>query len=109
MGQAHVLGIFLNGDGVPDPDRRGRRPRDNSFLLLINPTPAAVTFSVPDERYGSSWTVILDTAAPEIGMQPLILSTGPTVRPHSRLNLYPHSLRFVLHRQGPTTPSRTPA
>jgi glycogen operon protein len=108
-GQAHALGIFLNGDGIPDPDRRGRRPRDDSFLLLINPTPAAVTFSVPDEHYGSSWTVILDTAAPEVGMEPFILSTGSTVGPHSRLDLYPHSLRLLIRRQGPTTPSRTPA
>jgi len=97
-GQAHTLGIFLNGDGIPDPDRRGRRPRDDSFLLLINPTPAAVTFIVPDERYGSSWTVILDTAAPEVGREPVTLSAGLSVGPHSRLDLYPHSLRLLVRR-----------
>jgi glycogen operon protein len=88
-GQARALAIFLNGDGIPDPDRRGRRSRDHSFLLLVNPTSSAVTFIVPDERYGSSRSVVLDTAAPEVGVQPVPL-IQPRVGPHSRLDLYPH-------------------
>jgi glycogen operon protein len=95
-GQAHALGVFLNGDGIPDPDRRGRRPRDNSFLLLVNPTSTVVTFTVPDERYGSCWTVVLDTATPEVAAEPVSLTAPFTVRPHSRLDLYPNSLRLLM-------------
>jgi glycogen operon protein len=103
-GQARALGVFLNGDGIPDPDRRGRRPRDDSFLLLVNPTSAGVTFIVPDERYGSSWTVILDTAAPELAAEP---TTHLTVWPHSRLDLYPNSLRLLIRHRAPAVPSPT--
>jgi isoamylase len=95
-GQARALGIFLNGDGLPDPDRRGRRPRDRSFLLLVNPTANAVTFVVPDERYGSSWTVVLDTATSEAEAESIHLTTQPEVRAHSRLDLYPNSLRLLM-------------
>ncbi len=37
IGQASALAIFLNGDGILDPDRRGRRTHDESFLLMVNP------------------------------------------------------------------------
>jgi glycogen operon protein len=98
-GQARALTIFLNGEGIPDPDRRGRRLRDDSFLLLVNPTASAVTFIVPDERYGSSWTVVLDTAAPEIGAEPVPLSAQPQIGSQSRLDLYPNSLRLLIQRR----------
>jgi hypothetical protein len=35
-GFAKSLGVFLNGDALPDPDRRGHRISDDSFLLLFN-------------------------------------------------------------------------
>jgi isoamylase len=95
-GQAHALGIFLNGDGSPDPDRRGRRPRDESFLLLVNPTSSAVTFIVPDERYGTSWTVVLDTATSERTAELVHLTAQLKIRPHSRIDLYPNSLRLLM-------------
>jgi isoamylase len=97
-GQARALAIFLNGEGIPDPDRRGRRLHDDSFLLLVNPTASGVTFIVPDERYGSSWTVLLDTTEPEMGAEPVLLSAQPQIAPHSRLDLYPNSLRLLIQR-----------
>lgn len=103
--EARALAIFLNGDGIPDPDRRGMRPRDDSFLLFVNPTPSTVTFAVPDKRYGSSWTAILDTAAPEVGAQPVVLPDQGDIRPHSRLDLHPNSLQLLIRHRAPTEPS----
>jgi len=66
-GRAHALAIFYNGDGIPEPDRRGRTVHDDSFLLLVNPTPDVVTFTLPGPEHGTGWTIVLDTAAPERG------------------------------------------
>ena len=35
-GFAKSLGVFLNGDALPDPDRARPPARDDSFLLLFN-------------------------------------------------------------------------
>jgi isoamylase len=92
------IGNLSHGDGIPDPDRRGRRPRDESFLLLVNPTSTAVTFIVPDERYGSSWMAVLDTAAPEVPTESVHHTAHLKIRPHSHLDLYPNSLRLLMRR-----------
>jgi len=34
--QPHVLGVFLNGDAITEPDPRGQPVRDDSFLLLFS-------------------------------------------------------------------------
>ncbi len=60
-----ALGLFLNGDEI-----RARRPDgepvlDDSFLLLLNASPAPVTFVLPPRRFGSRWEVALRTDAPD--------------------------------------------
>ena len=37
---------------------------DDSFLLLINAHHQQVTFTLPDESYGRTWEVVIDTADP---------------------------------------------
>ncbi len=61
-GQAGPLVVFLNGAGIPEPDRRGRRVVDDSFLLLVNPTGSALPFTLPGPAYGWTWHLCLDTA-----------------------------------------------
>jgi glycogen operon protein len=58
------LAIFLNGEGIPDRDDVGERVVDDSFLLLINPSPQQTTFTLPGEVYGRGWEVVVDTADP---------------------------------------------
>lgn len=38
-GHARALTVFLNGQGIPEPDHRGQPLSDDSFLLLVNPAP----------------------------------------------------------------------
>jgi hypothetical protein len=64
---------------------------------MVNPTFTAVTFIVPDERYGTSWIAVLDTAAPEAALASIHL-TAQFERPHSHLDLYPNSLRLLMRR-----------
>jgi glycogen operon protein len=62
-GFAKSLTVFLNGDGISEPDPRGQRVRDDSFLLLFNASEADLKFAVPAARYGEQWQRVLDTAA----------------------------------------------
>ncbi|HEY1640378.1 MAG TPA: glycogen debranching protein GlgX [Streptosporangiaceae bacterium] len=64
-GFAKSLTVFLNGDGISEPDPRGQRVRDDSFLLLFNASEADLKFAVPAARYGEQWQRVLDTAAAE--------------------------------------------
>ena len=61
-GVAKTLGIFLNGDAIPDLDARGERVVDDSFLVLFNAHHEPATFVLPAERFGERWVKVLDTA-----------------------------------------------
>ena len=48
------LGVFLNGDTLPDPNRRGRRLSDDTLLLLSNAHYDEISFLLPGEKWASS-------------------------------------------------------
>jgi len=58
---AKSVGVFLNGWAIPEPDPRGERIVDDSFLILFNASHEAIDFTLPAAEYGLSWTVVLDT------------------------------------------------
>jgi isoamylase len=63
-GFAKSLSVFLNGDAISEPDPRGERIRDESFLLLFNASELDLDFCIPPQRYGEQWVKVLDSAAP---------------------------------------------
>jgi glycogen operon protein len=63
-GFAKSVGVFLNGGAISEPDPRGQHIVDDTFLLLFNAHYEDITFIMPDDRYGQSWEIVLDTAAP---------------------------------------------
>ena len=75
VGYARSLAVFLNGDAIAEPDGRGERVTDDSFLLLFNGTTTTWTSPCPSAAYGERWEVVLDTAAPTAS------STGRRPRP----------------------------
>ncbi|GAA4877906.1 glycogen debranching protein GlgX [Pseudonocardia benzenivorans] len=87
------LAIFLNGHGIPDRDDVGRTIVDDSFLLLVNAAPQHTTFTLPDETYGRTWRIVVDTADP-------LLATARRRRPApgARLRLQPWSTTVLLSR-----------
>jgi glycogen operon protein len=58
--------VFLNGDGIPDLDRRGGRVTDDSFLLCFNAHDQDIDMTIPDGSYGTEWAVVLDTQTGEV-------------------------------------------
>jgi isoamylase len=63
-GFAKSLTVFLNGDGISEPDLRGEPVRDDSFLLLFNASEHDLKFAVPAQPYGDQWKRELDTSLP---------------------------------------------
>ncbi len=63
VGYAKSLAVFLNGDAITEPDRRGRPIRDDSFLLLFNAHNDTIKFTIPKD-YGDMWQTEIDTAMP---------------------------------------------
>ncbi|HVL94112.1 MAG TPA: glycogen debranching protein GlgX [Acidimicrobiales bacterium] len=61
-GWAKSVAVFLNGQAISSPDRRGERIVDDSFLLLFHAGHEAVAFTTPEERFGVGWVVVVDTA-----------------------------------------------
>jgi glycogen operon protein len=88
-GFAQSVTVFLNGEAISEPDQRGERIRDDSFLLLFNASEQDLEFAVPPARYGQAWEKVLDTAAPE---EPDI-----AVKPGDLLEVRNHSIQ-LLHR-----------
>ncbi|MFV0425697.1 MAG: glycogen debranching protein GlgX [Beutenbergiaceae bacterium] len=60
---ARSVAVFINGEAIEEPDERGRRIVDDSFLLLINADASDLTFALPEATYGSLWRVVLNTDA----------------------------------------------
>lgn len=60
-----AIAMFLNGDSIWEPDARGQRIVDDSFLLLFNAGPDQVLFTVPELTSGPPesrpWKMVLDT------------------------------------------------
>ncbi|WP_460405211.1 glycogen debranching protein GlgX, partial [Actinophytocola sediminis] len=65
-GFGRCITVFLNGDGIPDLDRRGSRVTDDSFLLCFNAHDDEVDMTVPAAGYGTEWSVVVDTATGEV-------------------------------------------
>jgi isoamylase len=58
---ARSVMVFLNGDAIPERDRRGAHVVDDSFLLLLNAHSDPLVFTLPAPAYGKFWTVVVDT------------------------------------------------
>jgi isoamylase len=92
-GHAHALSVFLNGAGIPEVDPQGHHIRDDSFLLMVNPTGQEQAFTIPGADYGPRWSDCLDTTHPT-GVLP---SASPeTYHPQEMLTLAPHALRLLV-------------
>jgi isoamylase len=65
-GAAKSLTVFLNGDGIREPDARGEPVSDDSFFLLFNGFYEPLEFTLPDLDAAERWKVVIDTHAPMV-------------------------------------------
>jgi glycogen operon protein len=92
-GFAKSLTVFLNGRAISEPDRRGDRVQDDSFLLLFNASDDDLQFVIPPRRYGPRWSKVLDTAVPVTNFE-----NESAVKPGDVMTVINHSL--LLLRRG---------
>ena len=91
-GFAKSLTVFLYGRAISEPDRRGERIADDSFLMLFNASEHDLAFTVPPRRYGSRWAKMLDTATPGADFE-----NDSAVKPGDTMTVINRSIQ-VLHR-----------
>lgn len=61
---AFSMMIYLNGSDIPEVDWYGNRMVDNDFILIFNAHYEPIMFTLPDERYGRKWQLVVDTYNP---------------------------------------------
>src|SRR5580692_11301902 len=89
-GFAKSLTVFLNGRAISEPDRRGERIADDSFLLLFNASEQDLVFTIPPRRYGQRWAKALDTAMPTADFE-----HDTAVKPGDVITVINHSLQVL--------------
>ncbi|AUG76568.1 glycogen debranching protein [Kitasatospora sp. MMS16-BH015] len=89
---AKSLTVFLNGHAISEPDRRGGKIVDDSFLLMFNAHFEPLEFTVPAD-HGHEWTTVVDTTLPTLPRP----GEGTRIKAGDTLWLTDRSL-LVLHR-----------
>ncbi|WP_257158503.1 glycogen debranching protein GlgX [Corynebacterium cystitidis] len=83
-----ALMVYLNGDKISEPDSRGRRIKDDSFIMMFNAHYEPIEFTIPSKNFGTEWQLLIDTT--ELTGYPLeqsIVATGDTVTVEARSTL----------------------
>ena len=57
--------IYLNGSDIPEADWYGNQMVDNNFILIFNAHYEPIMFTLPDERYGKKWRLVVDKHNPK--------------------------------------------
>ena len=88
---ARSLMVYVNGHAISEPDRRGEKIVDNSFLLLVNASEEDIEFTIPTEPSGSSkaWKVVIDTQ-PTKGLP-------RKLKPKAKVEVESHSLCLLMN------------
>jgi glycogen operon protein len=61
---AATIGVFLNGNGIPESDALGEHIVDDSFMVMFNASDTSVRYTLPGRPYGQMWEIVVDTADP---------------------------------------------
>ncbi|MBB2975321.1 glycogen operon protein [Microbacterium endophyticum] len=56
-----AIGVFINGNGISERDRRGEVISDAHFIVLFNAGGETVDFTLPDVDFSPEWDVLVDT------------------------------------------------
>jgi glycogen operon protein len=84
---ARAVAVFLNGNAISEPDPRGERVVDDSFLILLNSDYEPRDFLLPAKPYGDSWQVVVDTTTATGDGDDGKHKAGSTIRMEARSTL----------------------
>ncbi|MCX2963916.1 glycogen debranching protein GlgX [Gordonia sp. SW 21] len=63
-GFGRSLAVYFNGDGIGEPDERGEKIVDDSFIVCFNAHDGDIDFTLPPSSWGTEWVGELDTTDP---------------------------------------------
>ncbi len=61
LGYAKSLGLFLNGEAIPNPNPHGEPVIDDNFYIIFNAHHEPLDFTLPGPDWGERWLKDLDT------------------------------------------------
>ncbi|MDQ1123406.1 glycogen debranching protein GlgX [Microbacterium trichothecenolyticum] len=91
-GFGRAVGVFLNGQGIRERDRRGQSISDDHFLVLFNAGDEPVDFHLPAFEYAPEWDAYVDTAGERANTEPLSPGETLPLEPKSLIVLREHHL-----------------
>ncbi len=94
-GFGRAIGVFLNGNGIRERDRRGEQITDEHFAVLFNAGDEPVDFTLPDVEFAPRWDVLVDTAGER--------ANTAAVGPGDVLRVEPKSLMVLCEHREPET------
>ncbi len=56
-----TIGMYLDGRGLRDRDRRGQLIVDDSYLFILHAGDDPITFTLPDAPWADAYEVVIDT------------------------------------------------
>ncbi len=56
-----ALMVYLNGMAITEPDARGQKIVDDSFILMFNAHYEEIEFTLPPRAFGARWQLLVDT------------------------------------------------
>ncbi len=77
------VAVALNGEALQEPDSRGERIVDDSFLLCFNAHAYPVDFVIPESPYAKAWKGVIDTFDPR-GASQAEVTAGMTIAVQGR-------------------------
>ncbi len=94
-GFGRAVGVFLNGDGIRERDRRGEPIADNHFIVLFNAGDEPVDFKIPAVEYSPRWDILVDTAGERADVD--------DIDPGSTVMVQAKAMLVLIEHQGPAT------
>ncbi|MEN2738318.1 glycogen debranching protein GlgX [Microbacterium sp. X-17] len=92
-GFGRAIGVFLNGNGIRERDRRGGDITDDHFIVLFNSGDDVVDFTFPDVDFSPRWDVLVDTAG--------VYANTPPIEPGRTLPVHASSLLVLCEHREP--------
>lgn len=89
-GFGRAIGVFLNGNGIRERDRRGEEIVDDHFLVLFNASEEPIEFHIPDVSPGRFLDVLVDTGGDHFDQGPIALGSSVVLAAKAVMVLVDH-------------------
>lgn len=84
QGLVRTLGVFLNGETIPNPYPRRDPVTDVSFFILFSACNEPLPFTLPGSTWGACWAVVMDTGQEELPEHPETHKAGDILQVEAR-------------------------